>query len=327
MRFAITKRGLCREGLKLIVTLFLFYILSSKVDFGAAFKIISKAELFIFGLTFVLVILQILVATWRWFYITRCAGTTLSFFTVVRYSFFGQFFNQILPSTVGGDFVRIYYLVRGGVDLSMSTYTVIMDRFLGFFGLLILLVFTAPFVLELIQEQDLILAVRVLPVLLIGLMTAALLIDIPLKSFCKSDFCKTVGRFIRGTRRTIFSKTGVSLLVISVLIHVLTIFVMGLLCDSLDIEIQQKFLMVIVPVASLLVTLPVSVGGWGVREGVLVLGMGYAGVSFEEAFALSILYGITLLVSSLPGGAWWLVETLIRYDKNERDDAGKLTND
>jgi uncharacterized membrane protein YbhN (UPF0104 family) len=56
----------------------------------------------------------------------------------------------------------------------------------------------------------------------------------------------------------------------------------------------------------LMVMLPISIGGWGVRESLLIFGFGFFGVPAETALTISILWGLALLVSLLPGSFLFL---------------------
>ena len=53
---------------------------------------------------------------------------------------------------------------------------------------------------------------------------------------------------------------------------------------------------------------PISIAGWGVREGAMVIMLGLVGISSESALALSLLYGIILTIVGLAGGILWLIE-------------------
>jgi uncharacterized membrane protein YbhN (UPF0104 family) len=83
---------------------------------------------------------------------------------------------------------------------------------------------------------------------------------------------------------------------------------MAVLAIAAKLDVHWLAFVIVVPLASLLMTVPVSVAGWGVREGVMVVGLGYAGMDAEKAVALSILYGLLLLVVALPGGFVWLLD-------------------
>jgi hypothetical protein len=63
---------------------------------------------------------------------------------------------------------------------------------------------------------------------------------------------------------------------------------------------------VVVPVALVAAAIPISVNGWGVREGVMVAGFALFGIAQPEAFLISVLLGLAVVVSALPGGLAWL---------------------
>ncbi|MBE9556580.1 MAG: flippase-like domain-containing protein, partial [Proteobacteria bacterium] len=65
--------------------------------------------------------------------------------------------------------------------------------------------------------------------------------------------------------------------------------------------------LVLVPAVILLSTVPVSIGGWGLREGLMVVALGLAGVPADAALSVSILFGLAMIVAGLPGGVLWLM--------------------
>ena len=56
----------------------------------------------------------------------------------------------------------------------------------------------------------------------------------------------------------------------------------------------------------LITTIPLTIGGWGVRENAMIIGFGLVGVSSDAALALSVLLGLVGLFTTLPGGLVWL---------------------
>jgi uncharacterized membrane protein YbhN (UPF0104 family) len=64
----------------------------------------------------------------------------------------------------------------------------------------------------------------------------------------------------------------------------------------------------IVPPVILIQLLPISLGGWGVREAVLVVALASFGVPAEAALATSVLLGLCFIVISLPGGLIWFAD-------------------
>jgi hypothetical protein len=68
----------------------------------------------------------------------------------------------------------------------------------------------------------------------------------------------------------------------------------------------------------LMMIVPISIGGWGVREGAFIFLLGHLGVSSAESFLLSVLFGLTLILASLPGIVFWLLEPPIKT-RDEQD--------
>jgi len=124
-------------------------------------------------------------------------------------------------------------------------------------------------------------------------------------------------RIIRGLyalsfegRRLIMSKFyGIRLIIISVVIHLLSVYTVLILSKGLGITVEWLDVLLVVPVVTLFMLIPISIAGWGVREGVMVFLLGYFSVPPEQALALSILYGLAMLVVALPGGIVWFFGT------------------
>ena len=72
----------------------------------------------------------------------------------------------------------------------------------------------------------------------------------------------------------------------------------------------------LVPPVMLIMTIPISIGGWGVRETAMVTFFGLIGVSGEGAFALSVVFGLTGMAVAIPGGIIWFMSR----DKGETMD-------
>ena len=86
----------------------------------------------------------------------------------------------------------------------------------------------------------------------------------------------------------------------------MTIFNIYLLSLGMGVGLTLSGAFIIVPITTLIMVLPISISGWGLREGAMIVGMGYLDIPAESAFALSLMYGILLLLIALPGGILWL---------------------
>jgi hypothetical protein len=75
----------------------------------------------------------------------------------------------------------------------------------------------------------------------------------------------------------------------------------------MDLEVSLLDCVLLVPPVILVTVVPISIAGWGVREGAMVVAFGFINVPPSAAFAMSVLFGLTLAAASLPGSLlWWL---------------------
>ena len=90
-------------------------------------------------------------------------------------------------------------------------------------------------------------------------------------------------------------------MIIGVVIHLLSIINIYLIGQSVGLEYNLLTMAVIVPPIILLTLIPISLAGWGIREGAMVGLFGLIGANTVNVLSMSILYGIILIISSLPG--------------------------
>jgi uncharacterized membrane protein YbhN (UPF0104 family) len=87
------------------------------------------------------------------------------------------------------------------------------------------------------------------------------------------------------------------------LMNVLVFFVVG---QNLGLPVLPAQWFFIVPPALLFSMIPISAGGWGLREGVLIFALGELGIPAEEAIVPSLIFGLGILLVTLPGALVWL---------------------
>lgn len=253
--------------------------------------------------------LAICIAAFRWFVVVRALGIATPGPDVFRLTFVGVFFNQLLPSSIGGDVVRVWHLSVAGVRLATAVLSVLLDRLLALVALALMMVGGMPWLFGVVAN----------PTVRLTLLGAALAI------ICGLTLLLTLGRVLAIVRRvlpwlasalaelseaarTIFLKprAGSAGLLLSLLIHGLTCGIVYALAKGLGYELAATATLFLVPPVIFASVLPVSIGGWGVREGAMVVVLGFVGIPAEGALAISILFGLSLAAVSLPGGLLWL---------------------
>jgi uncharacterized membrane protein YbhN (UPF0104 family) len=94
---------------------------------------------------------------------------------------------------------------------------------------------------------------------------------------------------------------------ISIFVHVVGAGVVFILARGIGAQIGLLECLVVALPVMLITMVPISVAGWGVREGAMVVGFGFVGVPANEAFTVSILVGLVIMVAGIPGGVIWLM--------------------
>ena len=87
---------------------------------------------------------QTYVASWRWWVILRHHNLGIRLLVALRICLIGSFFNQLLPSSIGGDVARAWYVYKGGSSKKLSLITVLSDRMYGMLALVCLAIVLFP---------------------------------------------------------------------------------------------------------------------------------------------------------------------------------------
>ena len=99
-------------------------------------------------------LLQIFVGVLRWCEISDECGAPLAIGQAMRFNMIGAFFNQTLPSSIGGDAVRLWLVARGGAGWRAATYSIFVDRAVGLIALAIIIVASLPWSYQLIGDPQ-----------------------------------------------------------------------------------------------------------------------------------------------------------------------------
>jgi len=137
---------------KAAISAFLLWLALRRVNLDSVGQ--RLAELDLRWIAFILFVLcvQLPLSALRWREIVAVCGAKLPRATILRYIFIGQFFSQVLPSTVGGDAVRIWLVARGGAGWPAAIYSVLIDRLIGVSMLAIMVVACLPWAFNLVHD-------------------------------------------------------------------------------------------------------------------------------------------------------------------------------
>jgi len=290
---------------KLLITIAIFYFLFRNIDFIEFSKILFNSH---GGWILVALLMQLTstyLAAYRWFKISQLLvfKERLSFY--VQSYFKGTFFNQVLPSSIGGDAVRIIDLTRKEYDKKDAFYVVFVDRVVGLVGLLVLnLLATLIFFGSFDREFSFL----IIFIALFGILGFSLLFQLHRLTFLTN--IKGLNLFVRLANRlnTLYASRQLLLkhISISVVVHFFSVLTMYGLSLALGLDLSFQTLLIAVPPVFLLTIVPISLAGWGVREGAMIGIFMLVGADQTKVLAMSILYGLLLILSSLPGSYFWI---------------------
>lgn len=257
---------------------------------------------------------------WRWHTIAHAIGVKLTKRSALVIVLIGTFFNQVLPSAIGGDAIRIWLLKKENVSLTKCFSSILLDRVVALFGMVLIVGAGFQLLMQIVRQPTLKLAAgTVIAAGLSGVVILLLLDKIPLPAGLRNhSIALKLLSVASDARRVFFSlRTLAVALVASVIIHLLVSVAVWILARGIGLTVGLEVFVLLLPLVLLLSLLPISVAGWGVREGAMIASLALVDVDAASAFAVSALFGLAYILAGLPGGLVWLF--MGKKQKNSND--------
>jgi len=301
-------RRILLSALKILISAALLYLALRNVDFYELASRFNVASLGWIGLAIAVMFLQIFVGVLRWREVSAECGAPLGTAQAMRYNVIGTFFNQTLPSSIGGDAVRLWLVARAGAGWRAATYSIFVDRAIGLIALAVVIVATLPWSFNLITNPtgrtalltvDFAALAGGLGFLLLGRLQWPWL-----KRWWGTHHlhaCSVIAN------RVIFSRErGPKIAALSFLVHLLAVVIAWCVVQSIAAPVVFGQIFQLIPPVMLITMLPISIAGWGVREATMGLAFGYAGLMSSEGVNISLLLGAVSFIVGAFGGLVWI---------------------
>ena len=299
--------GATHHLVKLAVSVALILLIGRSVDLHAMAEAVAAIPPPMLAAALALQLASNCVAAGRWRLIMRRIGVPGSFAFYLRSFFKGALFNQGLPTSIGGDGLRILDAARVAAHGEDAVFGVFIDRVIGLTGLLLLNI--AALLLNRALLPDWV----VLP--LLGVLTlftttlAGLFFLARIDLFQRGRVLGFLGRLSNRYRQVLSSTQDLTLQTgLSLLTHLLAMGAFAMLGSGAGLHYPLQVYLALVPPAVLLTILPVSLAGWGIREGAMVGLFLLVGADKSAVLTFSITYGLVNLIASLPGLPVYLVQ-------------------
>lgn len=284
-------RGALSFGLLILVLM--------QMDLGLLLHETGGLEVGLFSGAVLLMVAQIFFLTLRWHSYLNVGRVRIPFRTSMFINLAGYFANILFIASVGGILAKSGLAMRHGLSLVNAVFATMLDRFMTLAALLFFSAVSLPllghdvldFKITLMLGMSIAFLVLAVLVLLL-LLRSGLLRSFILSSRRRSRIVVALRNYTEDYG--LMARTAVHSL-IGQMCFILAVYVLSLGID--DNHASTLDFLALMPILALISSLPISFGGWGVREGAFVYGLGLIGFSMESAFLLSVQVGLASLIA------------------------------
>ena len=296
------KYKLSINAAKLIATFCIFTYAIHNINYEEAKTLLRTASSNYLFFALVLIGLHLFLVAIRWRSVINICGKTVPIYSILSITMVGHFFRSLLPLSIGGDVARAVFCQQIGFSKTMAFVSVIFDRTLGLISLAGIVA-----VVSLTSESTLSIAIYggTLALLLIGLIASLLIFgeSNAMRNFSLFPaFKSNLKNVVLSIKSKIYSTASLNAMTYSILANISIVLSMFFLAVSINCDISLIQSLIYFPIVLLMTLLPISVGGWGVREVVLIYIFSLLSLPSTEAVFISVAFGVILSVYGFVGG-------------------------
>jgi uncharacterized protein (TIRG00374 family) len=299
---------------KILVSVGLLIFIFRTIDIPAFLQVVQRANLWWLMAGLTMTIIGVFIRAFRWQILLNAIEVRVPLGELTAIYFIGFLFNNLLPSGLGGDAIRMYELNRHSEHAADAVTSVIVDRFLGLSALQLIAIIALLTDWNAVPPE---VAYFTVIIFVAGLMAGLLLINRPLYLWFKTNIglfrritgIKFVGKLFESFQSYPLRALGYSYTV-SILFNISLILMNLFIGLGLGAEATLAQYAVFVPITSLVLVLPISFAGLGVREETYRQLFGQVGVPGEVAVAMSLMvYLFGNIVTGIIGGVIYLTRS------------------
>jgi uncharacterized membrane protein YbhN (UPF0104 family) len=303
-------------AVKITVSIILLAILLSRIDVGRLWETARRASLVWLAVALGIYFVNVLVSVWRWQLLLGAQEVDVPQRTLLGSFLVAQFFNNFLPSNIGGDVIRIRDTARAAGSMTLATMVILADRVIGLIGLVLVAALGATMVASIAGHVPspiwpswlwagffvaaMVSAPAVLAPAGVGRVLQPLTVLHPEWVGGRiENLTAALSRF-RDRPSAIASCFGGAVFVQATIV----VFYIAV-AHALHLGVTPWDLAVIVPLSFVVQMLPVSVNGFGVREATFSFYFTRVGLPMESALLIPLVAQVLIMAFSLTGAAVW----------------------
>ncbi|HSP88136.1 MAG TPA: lysylphosphatidylglycerol synthase transmembrane domain-containing protein, partial [Ignavibacteriaceae bacterium] len=289
----------------------LIYWILKGTNFKEIFLSISSANFILVILSFSLHFIGFYVSAVRWKLLLQAQGVEAKISYLIKSYIVSTFFNNLLPSIVGGDTIRAYDSYKAGKSKSGAVAVIFVDRFLGLFALMIFalgavffstkITSQIPYLFLWVAAGFLLMALVVWIIFFPSKKLSALIskIKIPFSSKLQRILEKIIEAFwiFKGQKKVLVKALGLSFI-----LHANVVTYYFLIASAFNFPVPYYYFYLIVPLAVFVMMLPVSINGIGLRENTFFFFLSAFAITKPDAIAFAwVEYGMIILLGVIGG--------------------------
>lgn len=307
--------GLLKITLRLSIGVSLLLFLISTVGVHEPLQRLSSVRLWPLLLSLLIGIAGVFLSAYKWqVLLLQASKVHVNLAKLTSLYFIGSFFNNCLPTTVGGDIVRVAKLSRLTGGLANSMTSVLVERITGFLALAGIAALAG--VLTLGKASN---TVKYIAPLTFMIMTCgtAIFIALPGFGFLEGAIEKIRHESLAQKISTFYQslvcyaqarRTLAYVILISFIFQASAVYGNYLIADAMNLKVSLIEVAMVAQMATIISMVPVSISGLGVKEAAFVLFFAHVGVGIGPALAFALINRIVYMLVSLPGAFLFLID-------------------
>lgn len=294
---------------KVCVSFFLIIYILQKIDILELLLTIKSANIYLLIIAFSSHGINMTLRTYKWGIILAVQEIYAPFKTLLTFAFTSSFFNIFLPTAYGGDIIRAYDISKFSNKKLESVTSILVDKGSGTLALFLIATFALLFGYDLIQDIRIVLFT-------IGALLLILIFIIIIFHKKEIKKIKIITKIIAFLDREDILKNmydtfhiyryhkreSIEILALSLLAQVIAILYYPLIAYSFGLDVPLVYFLVVIPIITVILMLPISISGIGVREGAFIFFFKNFGVLPHEAVSIALVaFGLSIIWSLIGG--------------------------
>jgi uncharacterized protein (TIRG00374 family) len=310
--------------IRLAVTLLLFTFLLKSISWPTLFVALTHVHKGLILVGLVICLSGIVLSAYQWHTLLHGESIPFDLADLISLYMVGIAFNHFLPTGMGGDAVKAFHVGRDSGNIPGSASAVVMCRVTGFFGMLmialpVLIIWHQHF------KGNLILWFLFLSVFVGGMIAGAIFSVTLLPKFFKGKWIqhRVFASAVKiGTALSLTAKRPRSMtvaIVYGVIFWVISILNAYLYGVALNMQAPLYFFFVAIPMISLIAFLPISINGFGLREGAFVFIFSTINVAPTLSLLLALFLDLQTLFFGILGGGIYFLMSAEKKETQQKD--------